>query len=78
MQYRITYSIHPHPTKHQKLVAIATGVVSLSTQDSFKTDKSILSKFKFGKTIEDRVDYLYQSAKHHVAKHLDLYIEMQL
>jgi len=69
-QYRITYSIYPHPTKHQKLVAIATHIVPLSTQDGFKIDKEVLNKFKSGKTIDERVEYLYQSAKHHVAKHL--------
>ena len=70
-QYRITYSIHPHPTKHQKLVGVTTNIVPLSTQDNFRIDKEVLDKFKFGKTIDERVEYLYQSAKHHIAKHLD-------
>ena len=28
-QYEITYTLYPHPTKHQKLVVIATAVVEL-------------------------------------------------
>lgn len=70
-QYRITYKIYPHPTKHQKLVGIATNVVSLSEQENFKPNKTKLDTFRNGKSVEENVQILFESAKHHIAKHLD-------
>jgi len=70
-QYEITYTIYPHPTKHQKLVAIATVVVELDSTRNYKPNKQLLSKLQFTGTVEERLEKLYNSAKHHIAKHLN-------
>jgi len=70
-QFEIKYRIFPHPTKNQKLVAIATTVKELDNQDDFKPNVDLLKKFQTSGTVEDRLDYLYKSAKHHIAKHLN-------
>jgi DNA primase len=70
-EYDIEYTIYPHPNKHQKVVAIATKVEPVNAEKSFVTNKTLLSKLKTSGTVADRLDYLYQSAKHHIAKHLN-------
>ena len=70
-QYVIDYVIYPHPTKHQKLVAICFNVIPMHDNRNFATNKDILKMFQHEGTIEERLDYLYQSAKHHIAKHLN-------
>lgn len=70
-RYIFTYKIYPHPTKNQKLVAIATDVIDCDNQETFKPVPELLRQFQSSGTIEDKVQRLYQSAKHHIAKHLD-------
>jgi hypothetical protein len=70
-QYVIEYSIFPHPTKHQKLVAICYKSILVHDTRNFNIDKNKLSVFRKDGSIEERLDYLYQSAKHHIAKHLN-------
>lgn len=69
--YLIFYTVYPHPTKHQKLVAVASKVEELDSYDSFVPDKALLAQFQGSGTLNERVQRLYQSAKHHVAKHLN-------
>jgi len=73
-QYEIRYKIYNHPTKHQKLVAVCYEYRHIGSNDDYKLDRSLLSQFKTKGTIAERIDYLYQSAKHHVAKHMDFNI----
>ena len=70
-QYRIDYRIVAHPTKNQKLVAFAEKATPLNEIEDFKVDKETLSQFQLNGSVEERLNYLYQSAKHHIAKHLD-------
>ena len=79
-EYEITYDIHTHPNKHQKLVSIAKDVQDISTYDDFRPDVKIFNAFKGAGTVKERLQYLYQSAKHHVAKHLkyDLWLMSDL
>jgi len=69
-QYEIEYKIYPHPTKHQKLVAIATKVIDIDPQEDFVPNPELLNMFKTEGTIKEKLNKLYQSAKHYVAKHL--------
>ena len=69
-QYEIEYKIYPHPTKHQKLVAIATKVVDIDPQEDFVANPELLSQFQTEGTIKEKLNKLFQSAKHYVAKHL--------
>ena len=73
-QYEIEYKIYPHPTKNQKLIAVGERVVSLDDFDNFKPNKELLSMFQGEGTIDDRVQRLYESAKHYIAKHLNFNI----
>lgn len=70
-QYEIEYKVFPHPTKNQKIVAMAIRVKEIDGMADFKTNKAVLEQLKVEGTIAQRLDYLYQSAKHHIAKHLD-------
>lgn len=70
-QYKIDYKIYPHPTKHQKVVGISTNEVAINDSNNYKINKELLNKFKKDGSIADRIDMLYQSAKHHIAKHLN-------
>ena len=70
-QYIIDYRIYPHPTKNQKLVAICSKVVKIHDSNNYKINIDKLKLFQHEGTIEERLDYLYQSAKHHIAKHLN-------
>ena len=69
--YDLTYKIYPHPTKHQKLVVLATHIEELNGFDNFQPNKGILQHFQKGETIEDKLQHLYESAKYYVAPHLD-------
>lgn len=69
-QYEIEYKIYPHPTKHQKLVAIATKVIDIDPQKDFTPNPELLKQFQHEGTIKEKLNKLYQSAKHYVAKHL--------
>ena len=70
-QYEIEYKLHPHPSKNQKIVAVASKVSELDSTVNFKPDKTLLSQFISDGTVEERLDKLYQSAKHYIAKHLN-------
>lgn len=69
-QYEIEYKLYPHPTKHQKLVAIATEVTDIDPEHSFVPNPKLLKQFQHEGTIKEKLNKLYQSAKHYVAKHL--------
>ena len=69
-EYEIVYSIYTHPNKHQKLVSIAKEVQEIGSYNDFQINKEILNNFKGSGTIDERVNRLFQSAKHHIAKHL--------
>jgi DNA replicative helicase MCM subunit Mcm2 (Cdc46/Mcm family) len=79
-QYRITYRLYAHPTKNQKIVGIIDNLVNLGDKSDFKADPAKLKMFQRTGTIQERLDYLYQSAKHHIAKHLDfdLWLTLEL
>lgn len=70
-QYIIDYTIYPHPTKHQKLVAICRNAIMVHDNRNYSVNKETLKLFQYDGTIEERLDYLYQSAKHYIAKHLN-------
>jgi hypothetical protein len=70
-QYVIEYRIYPHPTKHQKLIAVANKVKPIHDNNNYVTNIEKLSKFKSEGNIKERLNKLYESAKHHIAKHLD-------
>jgi len=79
-EYEITYNIHAHPNKHQKLVSIAKDVQNISAYGDFKPNNAIFSRFRGSGSVKERLAYLYMSAKHHVAKHLkyDLWLMADL
>lgn len=68
--YDIEFALYAHPTKNQRVVAVANHTVSMEENNGFELDKSLLKPFKSEGTITERVQALYQSAKHHVAKHM--------
>ena len=70
-QYVIDYRIYPHPTKNQKLIAVAFNIKPIHNSNNYTLDKNKLSKFRTDGTIEERLNVLYESAKHHIAKHLN-------
>ena len=71
-KYYIKYKLYPHPTKNQKLIAMATDVQEMNSVDSFNLDKALLEPFLIGKrTIVEHLDKLYQSSRHYIAKHLN-------
>lgn len=70
-QYVIDYRIYPHPTKNQKLVAICFKSIMVHDNRNYSTNVDMLKMFQTEGTIKERLDYLYQSAKHHIAKHLN-------
>lgn len=73
-QYVIDYRIYPHPTKHQKLVAICFNSIMVHDNRNYNINPDKLKLFQHDGTIAERLDYLYQSAKHHIAKHLNFNI----
>lgn len=70
-QYVIEYKIYPHPTKHQKLVAVCSSSVTMHDNRNYLVNKNHLNEFIVKGTVEERLNFLYHSAKHHIAKHLD-------
>lgn len=70
-QYVVDYTLYNHPTKNQQLVGVAHSVVALDDNSNYHPNIDLLSVFRKQGTIEERLKYLYQSAKHHIAKHLD-------
>lgn len=70
-QYLIEYKIYPHPTKNQKLIAVAFNVKLVNDVNDYKIDKDKLRVFKSDGNIKERLNKLYESAKHHIAKHLN-------
>ncbi len=70
-QYVIDYRIYPHPTKNQKLIAVAFNVKKVNDNNNYVLNIDKLSKFKSEGSIKERLDKLYESAKHYVAKHLN-------
>lgn len=70
-QYIIDYRIYPHPTKNQKLIAVAFNIKMVNDNNNYVLNKEKLSMFKGEGNIEQRLNKLYESAKHHVAKHLN-------
>lgn len=73
-KYEIVYRLFPHPTKHQKLVAIATKIVDLTAKEDFVPNKDLLKHFQSEGTIDQQVRRLYKSAKYYVAKHLKYFL----
>ena len=72
-QYEVEYRLFPHPSKNQKLVGIAINIVDVNDDKDFIPKKELLSILK-GSTVEERLQNLYQSAKHHIAKHLSYHL----
>jgi DNA primase len=70
-KYEIHYNIYPHPTKDQKLIAFSGQLKSLDDLDNYKVNSKLLEPFTYDGSIEDHVLHLYESAKHHIAKHLN-------
>lgn len=70
-QYEIVYKIYPHPTKNQKLIAVALNVKPIHNNENYVIDRDKLKQFQVNGNVEEKLDYLYQSAKHHIAKHLN-------
>ncbi len=70
-QYVLDYKIYPHPTKNQKLIAVAFKVKPIHDNNNYVLDKNKLSKLKSEGNIKERLNRLYESAKHHIAKHLN-------
>ena len=73
-QYVIDYRIYPHPTKNQKLVAICFNAIMVHDNRNYSMNVDMLKMFQSEGTIAQRLDHLYQSAKHHIAKHLNFNI----
>lgn len=70
-QYLIEYNIFSHPTKHQKVIAVCTNASMIHDNRNYTINKEKLSKFQIEGTVKERLDYLYQSARHHIAPHLN-------
>lgn len=70
-QYVIDYRIYPHPTKNQKLIAVAFKVRLINDSNNYVVNKDKLKIFKSDGNVKERLDRLYESAKHHIAKHLN-------
>lgn len=69
-QYVIDYKIFSHPTKHQKLVAVCLNSIMVHDNRNYSVNKDLLKLFQCEGTVEERLQMQYQSAKHHIAKHL--------
>lgn len=74
VEYEVEYILLPHPFKNQKITAVATKINELNIGKDFKIDIDKLKTFQTKGTIDQRVNYLYQSAKHHIAKHLNYHM----
>lgn len=73
-EYEISYVLFPHPDKNQKLTAVATEIFEMNSERDFFIVKEKLDMLRCDGTIEQKVDKLYQSAKHHIAKHLNYHM----
>jgi hypothetical protein len=73
-EYEIEYIIFPHPEKNQKLVAVALEVFEMNSDRDFILDKEMLVPFISTGSVKERVDRLYKSARHYVAKHLNYHM----
>lgn len=73
-KYEIVYRLFPHPTKHQKIVAIATKIFDLTAKEDFVPDKELLKHFQSTGTIDEQVRRLYKSSKYYVAKHMKYFL----
>lgn len=71
VQYKVMFKLFAHPNKNQRIVAVAQDVHPLDSIDSFIPNKTLLEPFRNGTTVDERVHNLYESAKHHVASHMD-------
>lgn len=72
--YEIEYKLYPHPTRNQKLVAIATKSTPIGDNKDFEIDKELMTLYPVEGSLEERVQTLFQSARHYVAKHMDFNI----
>lgn len=70
-KYEIDYTLHPHPNKNQKIVAMISRAEALDSVDDFVVDHSILNDFRYEGTIIQRLNHIYQSTKHHIAPHMN-------
>lgn len=70
-QYAIEFTIYNHPTKHQKLVGICTKFTEIGSNADYKVDVTLLKQLQTEGTIEEKLEKLYQSARHHISKHLN-------
>lgn len=73
-QYDVEYKLYAHPNKHQRIVAIAVHVIHQDDQSDFKPNTGLLAQFQGVGEVDDKIKRLYESAKHHVAKHMDFNI----
>lgn len=70
-QYEIEYKLYPHPTKNQKVVALATKVEELGSGSDFEKNVTLLKEMQGTGTVKEQVDRLFESTKHYVAKHMN-------
>lgn len=70
-QYLLDYRLYPHPTKNQKLIAVAFNVKLLNDDNNYVINRDKLKVFKSEGNVKDRLNRLYESAKYHIAKHLN-------
>lgn len=70
-QYILDYRLYPHPTKNQKLIAVAFDVKLLNDDNNYVLNRDKLKVFKSEGNIKERLNKLYESAKYHIAKHLN-------
>jgi len=73
-QYDIEYKLFAHPNKNQKIVAIAMHIIHQDDQSDFEPNKHLLRQFQSEGEVEEKIRRLYESAKYHVAKHMDFNI----
>lgn len=70
-QYEIEYQLYSHPSRNQKIVAIATKVEEIGSNKDFEVDTGLMSLYPTQGSLDERVQALFQSARHYVAKHMD-------
>lgn len=70
-QYLLDYRLYPHPTKNQKLIAVAFNVKLLNDDNNYVINRDKLKVFKSEGNVKERLNRLYESAKYHIAKHLN-------
>lgn len=73
-QYEIEYKLYPHPSKNQRIIAVASKVERLGSGNDFETDVALLKQIKGTGTVEEQVRRLFESTKHYVAKHMNFNI----